>query len=60
VISVTDRTAHIASVRDLARKVAGLYLEIVAGAGEDESVIPDVTRTDDNAGDKPGDEPEHE
>ena len=31
VISVTDRTAHIASVRDLARKVAGLYLEIVAG-----------------------------
>jgi glycyl-tRNA synthetase alpha subunit len=28
---VTDRTAHIASVRDLARKVAGLYLEIVAG-----------------------------
>ena len=30
VISVTDRTAHIASVRDLARKVAGLYLEIVA------------------------------
>ena len=32
VISVTDRTAHIASVRDLARKVAGLYLEVVAGA----------------------------
>jgi glycyl-tRNA synthetase alpha subunit len=42
VISVTDRTAHIARVRDLARKVAGLYLEVVgdgrgqadAGAGE--------------------------
>ena len=32
VISVTDRTAHIASVRDLARKVAGLYLEVVATA----------------------------
>jgi len=29
VISVTDRTAHIARVRDLARKVAGLYLEVV-------------------------------
>jgi len=31
VISVTDRTMHIGRVRDLARKVAGLYLE-VAGA----------------------------
>ena len=30
VISVTDRTAHIGSVRDLARKVAALYLEVVA------------------------------
>jgi glycyl-tRNA synthetase alpha chain len=29
VISVTDRTAHIARVRDLARRVAGLYLEVV-------------------------------
>jgi len=36
VISVTDRTAHIASVRDLARKVAALYLEVTAdGAGSD-------------------------
>jgi len=35
VISVTDRTAHIARVRDLARKVAGLYLEVVGdGRGE--------------------------
>jgi glycyl-tRNA synthetase alpha subunit len=51
VISVTDRTAHIASVRDLARKVAGLYLEIVAGPDSS-----DVTRTDDKPGDKPGDE----
>ena len=33
VISVHRPTAHIASVRDLARKVAGLYLEIVGGAG---------------------------
>ncbi len=30
VISVTDRTAHIARVRDLARKVARLYLEVQA------------------------------
>ena len=30
VISVTDRTAHIARVRDLARKVARLYLEMQA------------------------------
>ena len=29
VISVTDRTMHIGRVRDLARKVAGLYLEVV-------------------------------
>jgi len=28
VISVTDRTMHIGRVRDLARKVAGLYLEV--------------------------------
>jgi len=28
-ISVTDRTMHIGRVRDLARKVAGLYLEVV-------------------------------
>ena len=37
VISVTDRTAHIARVRDLARKVAGLYLEVVGDGrgGED-------------------------
>ena len=43
VISVTERTAHIARVRDLARKVAGLYLEVVGdgrgggptSAGED-------------------------
>ncbi len=33
VISVTDRTAHIARVRDLARKVAGLYLEVVGDGG---------------------------
>ncbi len=32
VISVTDRTAHIARVRDLARAVARQYLEVVAGA----------------------------
>ena len=30
VISVTDRTAHIGRVRDLARKVARLYLEMQA------------------------------
>ena len=37
VISVTDRTAHIARVRDLARKVAGLYLEVVGdGRGTDD------------------------
>jgi hypothetical protein len=38
VISVTDRTAHIARVRDLARKVAGLYLKVVGDGrgGEDE------------------------
>ena len=35
VISVTERTAYIARVRDLARKVAGLYLEVVGdGRGE--------------------------
>jgi glycyl-tRNA synthetase alpha subunit len=34
VISVTDRTAHIARVRDLARKVAGLYLEVMDGGRE--------------------------
>ena len=28
-ISVTDRTMHIWRVRDLARAVAGLYLEVV-------------------------------
>jgi glycyl-tRNA synthetase alpha chain len=28
VISVTDRTLHIGRVRDLARKVAGQYLEV--------------------------------
>jgi glycyl-tRNA synthetase alpha chain len=36
VISVTDRTAHIARVRDLARKVAALYLEVHAPGGEAE------------------------
>jgi glycyl-tRNA synthetase alpha subunit len=54
VISVTDRTAHIASVRDLARQVAALYLEVVAGAGEDGDEAPpspsDVNRTDDKPG----------
>jgi glycyl-tRNA synthetase alpha chain len=36
VISVTDRTAHIARVRDLARRVAALYLEVVGrGAGSE-------------------------
>jgi len=56
VISVTDRTAHIASVRDLARKVAALYLEVVAGDRGDEAVdvaessTPDVSRTDDKGG----------
>ncbi len=50
VISVTDRTAHIGSVRDLARKVAGLYLEVVAGGAADdgaasgEATIPDVPK----------------
>jgi glycyl-tRNA synthetase alpha chain len=34
VISVTDRTAHIARVRDLARRVAGLYLEVVGDGRE--------------------------
>jgi len=33
VISVTDRTAHIGRVRALARKVAALYLQVVAGEG---------------------------
>jgi tetrameric-type glycyl-tRNA synthetase alpha subunit len=31
VISVTDRTMHIGRVRDLARKTADLYLEVVGG-----------------------------
>jgi len=58
VISVTDRTGHIARVRDLARKVAALYLEVVSGAGgdgvnadveADAAPVPttDVIRTDD-------------
>ena len=47
VISVTDRTAHIASVRDLARKVAALYLEIVNGGGDGDGSSSDVIRTDD-------------
>jgi glycyl-tRNA synthetase alpha subunit len=34
VISVTDRTMHIARVRDLARKVAGLYLDVTGRGGE--------------------------
>jgi len=34
VISVTDRTAHIARVRDLARKVARLYLRVNAPSAE--------------------------
>jgi glycyl-tRNA synthetase alpha chain len=34
VISVTDRTMHIARVRDLARKVAGLYLDVTGQGGE--------------------------
>ena len=52
VISVTDRTAHIARVRDLARKVAALYLEIVSGDGGlgEESSTSDVIRTDDKEG----------
>jgi glycyl-tRNA synthetase alpha chain len=33
-ISVTDRTAHIARVRGLARKVAVLYLDVNAPGGE--------------------------
>ncbi len=36
VISVTDRTAHIARVRNLARKVAELYLDVNAEGGEAE------------------------
>ena len=36
VISVTDRTAHIARVRNLARKVAELYLDVNAVGGEAE------------------------
>ena len=44
VISVTDRTAHIASVRDLARKVAAQYLEVVAGAAGDADVTVRMTR----------------
>jgi glycyl-tRNA synthetase alpha chain len=55
VISVTDRTAHIASVRDLARKVAALYLEVVAGGGPEDadaesSVNSHVNHTDDKPG----------
>jgi len=34
VISVTDRTMHIGRVRDLARKVASLYLEVVGDGRE--------------------------
>ena len=33
-ISVTDRTMHIGRVRDLARQVAGLYLEVVGDGRE--------------------------
>ena len=33
-ISVTDRTMHIGRVRDLARRVAGQYLEVVGAADE--------------------------
>ncbi len=36
VISVTDRTAHIGRVRNLARKVAELYLDVNAPGGEAE------------------------
>ena len=34
-ISVTERTGYIARVRNLARKVAGLYLEVFGRGGED-------------------------
>ena len=34
VISVTDRTMYIARVRDLARKVAGLYLDVTGQGGD--------------------------
>ena len=43
VISVTDRTAHIASVRDLARKVAALYLEVVAAPTRRATPTDDIT-----------------
>ncbi len=36
VISVTDRTMHIGRVRDLARKTADLYLEVVGGRDQGE------------------------
>jgi tetrameric-type glycyl-tRNA synthetase alpha subunit len=36
VISVTERTAYIARVRDLARQVAHLYLQLADGAGDAE------------------------
>ena len=45
VISVTDRTAHIARVRDLARKVAGLYLEVVGDGREDSATATGTTAT---------------
>jgi glycyl-tRNA synthetase alpha chain len=38
VISVTDRTAHIARVRDLARKVAKLYLRVTAPSPAEDAV----------------------
>jgi glycyl-tRNA synthetase alpha chain len=43
-ISVTERTAHIGRVRDLARKVAKLYLRVTApqGAGGEEGVSDDA------------------
>ena len=40
VISVTDRTLHISRVRDLARKTADLYLEVVGGRDSDPGGAP--------------------
>ena len=49
VISVTDRTAHIARVRDLARKVAGLYLEVVGDGTQKPANAADEATPHDHA-----------
>jgi glycyl-tRNA synthetase alpha chain len=62
VISVTDRTAHIARVRDLARAVARLYLELDAerqGAAERQATAAGAAAAADAAGETADGEATH-